>query len=90
MIVNNIFGWIGAFLFAICAVPQVIQTWKTKKANDLSLLFLMFWLGGEIFTMFYIVVDDMLLSITHFPLYINYIFNIIMVLYLLYAKRYYK
>jgi len=87
---HYIFGWLGAFLFAICAIPQVIKTWKSKKADDLSLWFLLFWLGGELLTMFYVVVDDMSLGISHFPLYINYIFNTVLVLYLIYAKKYYK
>ena len=86
---HHILGWIGAFLFAICAVPQVIKTWKTKKANDLSSLFLLFWLSGELLTFFYIIADDIILKITHFPLYVNYTFNIILVLYLVYAKKYY-
>ncbi len=88
--IHHYIGWIGAFLFAICAVPQVLKTWKTKKAGDLSMLFLMFWLFGELLTFAYIIVDDVLLEITHFPLYINYFFNTLLVLYLIYAKRYYK
>ena len=90
MLYNNIFGWFGAFLFATCAIPQVVKTWKSKKAGDLSLLFLLLWLGGELFSMVYIMVDDFSLKITHFPLYVNYIFNTVMVIYLVYAKRYYK
>lgn len=88
--IHHFIGWVGAFLFAICAVPQVVKTWKTKKTNDLSLLFLLFWLFGELLTFTYIIIDDILLKITHFPLYVNYLFNIILVLYLLYAKKFYK
>ena len=88
--IHNFIGWAGAFLFAICAIPQVIKTWKTKKAEDLSWLFLLFWLSGELLTFAYIIVDDALVQITHFPLYINYLFNIIFVFYLIYAKKYYK
>ncbi|PJE51191.1 MAG: hypothetical protein COV29_02870 [Candidatus Yanofskybacteria bacterium CG10_big_fil_rev_8_21_14_0_10_36_16] len=87
--VHQIIGYFGAFLFAICAVPQVVKTWKTKKAGDLSLLFLLFWFFGELLTFTYIIVDDLLLGITHYPLYINYLFNIVLVSYLLYAKKYY-
>lgn len=85
----ELIGWLGAFLFAICAVPQVIKTWKSKKADDLSWLFLFFWLAGEILMCVYIVIDDITLGITHYPLYMNYAFNIVMVIYLLYAKRKY-
>jgi uncharacterized protein with PQ loop repeat len=87
---HDLMGWIGAFFFAVCAIPQVLKTWKTKKAGDLSGWFLAFWLLGEILTFAYIVIDDILLGITHFPLYINYFFNTLLVIYLIYAKRYYK
>lgn len=87
--IHHLIGWIGAFLFAICALPQVIKTWKTKKADELSWLFLIFWLFGELLTFTYIIIDDILLKITHYPLYVNYVFNIILVLYLIYAKKRY-
>jgi len=86
--IHHVLGWIGAFLFAVCAIPQVIKTWKTKSAKDLSWLFLLFWFFGEILTLTYIIIDDILL--THYPLYLNYILNIILLFYLLYAKKYYK
>jgi uncharacterized protein with PQ loop repeat len=87
---HEIFGWVGSFLFAVCAVPQAVKTWKTKKADDLSWLFLLLWLGGEWLTVSYLVIDDILLGIAHFPLYLNYIFNIVLVSYLVYAKKRYK
>lgn len=88
--IHTVIGWIGAFLFAICAIPQVIKTCRTKKADDLSWLFLLFWLFGEILTFTYIIIDDIQLNITHFPLYVNYMFNIILVFYLVYAKKVYR
>jgi uncharacterized protein with PQ loop repeat len=87
--IHHFIGWLGAFLFAICAVPQVIKTWKTKKADDLSWLFLLFWFFGEILTLTYIIIDDILLGIYHYPLYFNYILNILLLFYLIYAKAYY-
>lgn len=87
---HDILGWIGAFLFATCAVPQVIKTWKTKSAKDISMTFLLFWLFGELLTFTYIVIDDLLKQITHFPLYLNYAFNTILVFYLIYAKLTYN
>lgn len=85
-----VIGWIGAFLFAICSIPQVIKTWHTKKADDLSWLFLIFWFIGEILTYIYILIDDILLGVAHLPLYVNYYFNIAFVLYLMYAKKVYR
>jgi uncharacterized protein with PQ loop repeat len=83
-------GWIGSVLLAICAVPQVLKTWKTKKADDLSWLFLIFWLLGEALTLSYIIYSDILIKYAHYPLYLNYMLNIILVFYLVYAKIVYK
>jgi uncharacterized protein with PQ loop repeat len=90
MMYHTVLGWIGSFMFAICAVPQVIKTWQTKKADDLSMFFLLLWIGGEFLSWFYIIVDDVLLKIAHYPLYLNYLFNIILVSYLIYAKKFYN
>ena len=44
----EIIGWVGAFFFAISALPQVVQVWQTRQTEDLSLLMIVFWyLGGE-------------------------------------------
>ncbi len=88
--INEVIGWIGAALFAICALPQAVKTFKTKKADDLSWLFLLLWFFGEIFTFIYLIIDDLKLNTTHFPLYINYVFNTLIVVYLMYAKKHYK
>lgn len=87
---NEAIGWLGAFLFAVCALPQAFKTFKTKKADDLSWLFLWLWILGEIFTFIYLIVDDIKVQSTHYPLYVNYVFNILIVVYLLYAKKTYK
>ncbi len=83
-------GWLGGIMLAICGLPQVIHTYKTKKTEGLSWLFLLFWFYGEGLCLFYLVYSDMIHDIYHFPLYVNYIFNILMVLYLLYAKMHYR
>ncbi|TSC53367.1 MAG: MtN3 and saliva related transmembrane protein [Parcubacteria group bacterium LiPW_39] len=31
-------GYLGGFLIAVALAPQLIKTWKTKSAKDLSLL----------------------------------------------------
>jgi uncharacterized protein with PQ loop repeat len=87
--IHQVIGWIGAILFAICAIPQVIKTWRTRKVEDLSWFFLLFWAGGELLTFTYVIIDDLALNITHYPLYLNYSFNTIMVIYLVYAKKKY-
>ena len=88
-LIHEYIGWLGAFFFAICAIPQVVKTYRTRETGDLSFMFLLLWLLGEIFTFTYIIIDDLEIGITHFPLYTNYIFNIVLVVYLVYAKKVY-
>lgn len=82
----EVIGWIGSVLFAICALPQAIHTYKTKKSDDLSEIFLWLWFLGEVFTLGYIILSDIAKSTFHAPLYFNYIFNLILLFYLIYAK----
>jgi len=86
---NEIIGWIGNILFAICGIPQVIKTFRSKSAKDLSLLFLWLWFSGELLSFIYILTGDLETGDYHFPLYFNYIVNIFMACFLLYAKYYY-
>ncbi|MCT4639087.1 MAG: PQ-loop domain-containing transporter [Bacteroidales bacterium] len=87
---NEYIGWIGSIFFAICALPQVVQTFRTKSAKDLNSLFLLLWLLGEIFTFWYVLYDDFSKKEYHYPLYFNYVFNLLMLVYLVYAKITYK
>ncbi|MRT93228.1 PQ-loop repeat-containing protein [Ancylomarina sp. 16SWW S1-10-2] len=87
---NEIIGWMGSILFAICGLPQVIHTFKTKKVDDLNELFIWLWFLGEVFTFWYIIIDDINNQIYHIPLYFNYLFNLIMVFYLIIAKYKYN
>ena len=86
---NETIGWIGNILFAICGIPQVIKTYRTKSARDLSILFLWLWFAGELLTFTYIIIGDIETGQAHFPLYFNYIVNIAMASFLLYAKYVY-
>ncbi len=87
---NEIVGWMGSILFAICALPQVIHTFKTKKVDDLNEFFIWLWFLGEVFTLWYIIIDDITNQVYHVPLYFNYTFNLIMLFYLIYAKYSYN
>jgi MtN3 and saliva related transmembrane protein len=78
----EIVGWLGAILFAFCALPQVIKVYKTKQTEDLSMSFLQMWLWGEVFSFIYVMNNET----TQWPLITNYIFNILLVLYLVWAK----
>lgn len=85
MVIETI-GWIGNILFAICGIPQVIKTYRSKSARDLSETFMWLWLSGEFLTFIYIAAGDFETGTLHLPLYFNYMVNIAMACFLLYAK----
>jgi len=82
----EVLGYIGAFLFAVCAYPQAYKVWKTQDTKSISLLFLLTWLFGEIFTWVYIGIQNYQTGIILWPLHLNYFFNGISVVYLTYKK----
>lgn len=73
-------------MFSGCAVPQCIKTWKTRKTEDLSLTFLLMWFVGEILTFTYVLITNNQVGEYQIPLLANYVFNFVLVCYLLYAK----
>jgi uncharacterized protein with PQ loop repeat len=77
-------GWLGAFLFAWCGVPQFIKAIVTKKVEGLSLIFLLMWLFGEFFSLIYIM-----WAAPRAPLFFNYIFNMCLVFGLLFVVAIY-
>jgi len=52
-------GSIAAFFTTIAFVPQVIQTWKSKHARDLSLgMFLMFTTGVLLWLVYGVLIES--------------------------------
>jgi MtN3 and saliva related transmembrane protein len=46
MSTSTLFGYMAGFLTTISFLPQVIKTWKSRSASDLSLgMFSVFFLG---------------------------------------------
>jgi|MGYP002629314555 MtN3 and saliva related transmembrane protein len=39
-------GYFAGFLTTVSLVPQVVKIWKTKSANDFSLMMLLIWCTG--------------------------------------------
>jgi uncharacterized protein with PQ loop repeat len=44
----DLFGYIGAFCLAACAVPQLVKTVRTRSASDFDWYFLALWLIGDV------------------------------------------
>jgi uncharacterized protein with PQ loop repeat len=83
---TNILGIIGALLLSLCAIPQAIQVFKTQNTKSLSLLFLLLWTSGEIFMWIYVILQNITTYTFQWPLHINYLFNILILIYLLIKK----
>lgn len=77
---TELVGWIGAFFFAICAIPQAWKSLKDKHSDGLSLMFLVYWLLGEIFMTIYVWPTGDL------PLLSNYFINLLLTSIIFYYK----
>ncbi len=86
----ELIGWIGGITLSICALPQVIHTYKTKNTSGLSSTYLLLWLKGELLTLGYILIHDFEQEQFQTPLYLNYLLNLLMACYLIYAKYWYS
>ena len=49
------FGFIAAVLTTIAFLPQLIKTWRTKKADDVSIVMLLMFITGLLFWIIYAV-----------------------------------
>lgn len=74
----DIIGWIGSFMFAICAIPQAWKCYKEKNGDGLSWPFILLWLGGEILTFIYVWPKR------DWPLLFNYTVNLASLLVIIY------
>ena len=82
----EIYGTLGAIFFGICALPQAFKVWQTQSTKSLSLMFLILWALGEIFMWTYVIKDNSASGNIQWPLHANYIFNALILIYLLYKK----
>ena len=82
MIDYELIGWIGGIFFAICAIPQAIQSYKDKHSNGLSWSFLILWTIGEILTLIYTLSKPVDL----WPLIFNYTFNLLAISVIIWYK----
>lgn len=77
----DLIGWVGSICFAICALPQALQSYQQKNSNGISWGFLLLWLVGEILTLAYVV-----LTTAQLPLITNYVLNFIFLIVIIWFK----
>lgn len=73
-------GWIGSILFAICGLPQAIESYKSGHSRGLNWFFLGAWFGGEILTIIYVWPK------ADYPLLTNYLMNLVFLIVMLKYK----
>ena len=76
----EIIGWTGSALFALCGLPQAVQSTREGHSHGLSWLFLLMWFWGEIFTLCYVWPK------MDYPLLANYFVNRVFVVIILFYK----
>lgn len=79
-------GWFGNIILSIGVIPQVIQTWETHDMSSFNWPFLLMWAFGVLFTFIYILEGDLRSGNRQYPLWLNYLVNIVATFYLCYAK----
>ena len=51
----EIIGWTGSILFAICGIPQALDSFKRGNSEGLTWAFLLMWFFGEVLTLIYVI-----------------------------------
>ena len=77
--VVELIGWIGGVCFAACAIPQVLETLRTRQCSVVWGTLLL-WTIGEVCTLVYV------LPTGKWPLIFNYLINLISLAIMLYYK----
>lgn len=72
----ELLGYIAGFLFAFCALPQAMQSYKEGNSRGINNLFLWMWFLGEVLMTIYVYVKHGM----DMPLLINYWFNTALIL----------
>ena len=68
----TVLGFIGAACFALCTAPQILRVLKRKSTADISLLFILLSLGGNLCSATYIFYTNWVSGYWQIPQYFNY------------------
>lgn len=82
----TIIGFIGAFCFASCTLPQILRVRERKSTADISLLFILLSLLGNLTSASYILYTNIQGGFWQIPQYFNYTIATTLVITLLVLK----
>ena len=83
MEIYEFFGYLGGLILTLCLVPQIMKTYKTKKADDISTVWEYLYFIGVTFYIIYAIDKDLP------PVYIPAFLELIFIIILFYLKRKY-
>ena len=75
----ELIGYLGGILLALCALPEVYESYK-RGYSKMNLLFLGLWSSGELLTLIYVY------PTAKIPLIFNYSFNLLCLLVIIYYR----
>lgn len=75
------FGYISAACFALSGLPQAVKSFREKKTEGISVMFIALWTIGEIFGLIYVI------DLGEYPLILNYSVNLVFCLIILWYMR---
>ena len=81
MEIYEFFGYLGGLILTLCLVPQIMKTYKTKKADDISTVWEYLYFIGVTFYIIYAIDKDLP------PVYIPAFLELIFIGILFYLKR---
>lgn len=76
----EIFGWLGAVFFGVCAIPQAYQSWKNKHSNGINSIFITLWFLGEVSQLIFSI------YLCSYPLITNVVLNTFFLLIIIWYK----
>ena len=72
MIFFTILGFLSAICFGLCTLPQILRVRKRKSTADISLLFILMSLVGNLSAASYIIYSNIQANFYQWPQYLNY------------------
>lgn len=56
----EVLGLTAGFLTTVSFIPQVIKTWRSRSAKDLSLgMFMIFWMGVFLWLVYGLIIENL-------------------------------
>jgi uncharacterized protein with PQ loop repeat len=72
MLLFTSLGFLSAICFGLCTLPQILRVRKRKSTADISLLFILMSLVGNLSAASYIIYSNIQANFYQWPQYLNY------------------